>query len=77
MLKNDPKVVLAALRWGGDSLASASERLRNVREVALAAVRRDGRALQFESEGLKQDRELCQIANVRYNEASGEALSAG
>jgi len=56
-LRNNKKVVLAAVRRDGNNLAYASEELRGDREVVLESVRQNGDALLFAGE-LRADREV-------------------
>jgi len=57
-LRNDPEVVLAAVRDCGTALADASCDLRADKRTVMVAVKQDGRALLFASHELRQDREV-------------------
>ena len=63
-LRDDPEVVLPAVRQFGYSLQFASEWLRCDPEVVLAAVRQNGNSLQFASEWLRGDPKVV-LAAVR------------
>ena len=70
-LRNDRKVVLAAIKKEGYKLEYASDELRNDREIVLAALSNYGNALEYASDELRNDRELVMAAinngaNLKY-----------
>jgi hypothetical protein len=54
-LKNNPSIVLAAVKQNPLALQDASEELKNNRDIVLAAVEKIGLSLKFASDELKHD----------------------
>ncbi|CAK8985930.1 unnamed protein product [Durusdinium trenchii] len=61
-LRNNKKIVRAAVEEDGRALQFASKELRSDKQVVQAAVKQNGWALQFASEKLRGDKEVVQIA---------------
>jgi hypothetical protein len=67
-LKNEKKVVLAAVQKDGRALAWASHGntsfwgLKGDKDVVLAAVHQNGLALEYASDGLKNDKDVEEAA---------------
>lgn len=69
-LRDDRRLVLAAVRRRGPALAYASARLRDDREVVEAAVRQDGAALAYAHRRLQADARAVGLAV----DSNGDAL---
>ena len=74
-LRNDRKIVLAAVKQNGFVQEYASPELRKDREIVPAVVTQKGLALKYASEELKNDRSIV-LAAVKENvrDRSSETL---
>ena len=61
-MKNNKKIVLAAVQNWPWALKHASEALKADREVVMAAVKKDGTTLEYASNDLKKDEEIVLAA---------------
>ena len=68
--KNNPEIIMVAVRQNGHALQYASAELQKDREIVMTAVRQNGDALQYASAELQNDREIVMVA-ARQN---GHAL---
>jgi len=65
-LRNDKKVVIAAVQNNGWALQFASKELQNDKQVVMTAIQTNGRSLQDASERLRNDKKVV-IAAVQNN----------
>ena len=68
-LRNDMRIVLAAITENGNALEFASESMRDNREVVLVAVCSSGEVLNCLSQRLQNDREVV-LAEEEFQEAT-------
>ena len=69
LLKNNKKVVKAAVSIRGDNLLFASDTLKSDYDIVLLAVSNNGNALQYVSEYLKSDYNIVIISVFKNGEA--------
>ncbi len=68
-LKQDDKVVLAAVKQNPWAITIADEICRNNKEIVLAAVSEDGRTIKYASEKLKIDNDVFFTAIGNYKDS--------
>ena len=68
-LKNNPEVVMAAVRQNYHALEYASEELKSNPEFMLEVVKQNGLALEYASEELKSDSKIVMAAVKQYHQA--------
>ena len=59
-------MVLAAVKLIGDTLAFASDQMKEDKEVVLTAVEQNGMALKYASHELNDDKDVVMIALTNY-----------